>query len=124
MLEVIQRDRVTTFGGVPTMYTALLHHPERDRFDASSLDLCVAGGSALPVEVLRGFDEAFGAKVLEGYGLTETTGMASFNLPDRERKPGSIGVPVGGTEMKVVDDDDNDLPRASAARSSCAARSS
>ena len=110
VLEVIQRDRVTTFGGVPTMYTALLHHPERDRFDASSLDLCVAGGSALPVEVLRGFDEAFGAKVLEGYGLTETTGMASFNLPDRERKPGTIGVPVGGTEMKVVDDDDNDLP--------------
>jgi long-chain acyl-CoA synthetase len=110
VLEVIQRDKVTTFGGVPTMYTALLHHPERERFDTSSLDLCVSGGSALPVEVLRGFDEAFGAKVLEGYGLTETTGMASFNLPDRERKPGTIGLPVGGTEMKVVDDDDTDLP--------------
>jgi long-chain acyl-CoA synthetase len=110
VLEVIERDKVTTFGGVPTMYTALLNHPERDRFDASSLDLCVSGGSALPVEVLRGFDEAFGAKVLEGYGLTETTGMASFNLSDRERKPGTIGLPVGGTEMKVVDDDDHDLP--------------
>jgi long-chain acyl-CoA synthetase len=92
------------------MYTALLHHPERDRFDTSSLDLCVSGGSALPVEVLRGFDEAFGAKVLEGYGLSETTGMASFNLPDRERKPGTIGLPVGGTEMKVVDDDGEELP--------------
>jgi len=104
VLAVIARDRVTTFAGVPTMYTALLHHPERDRFDVSTLALCVSGGSAMPVEVLRGFDEAFGAKILEGYGLSETTGMASFNLRDRERKPGSIGVPVGGTEMKVVDD--------------------
>ena len=111
VLEVIEQDGVTTFGGVPTMYTALLHHPERERYDVSSLDLCVSGGSAMPVEVLRGFDEAFGAKVLEGYGLSETTGMASFNVPDRERKPGSIGIPVGGTEMKVVDDDDKEVPQ-------------
>ncbi len=88
-LEVIARDKATTFAGVPTMYTAMLNHPDRERHDVSSLDLCVSGGSALPVEVLHGFDEAFGAKVLEGYGLSETTGMASFNLPDRERKPGS-----------------------------------
>ena len=109
-LELIERDKVTTFAGVPTMYTALLHHPERERFDVSSLDLCVSGGSALPVEVLRGFDEAFGAKVLEGYGLSETTGMGSFNLPDRERKPGSIGVPIGGTEFRLVDDEGEDVP--------------
>jgi long-chain acyl-CoA synthetase len=110
-LEIIERDRVTTFAGVPTMYTALLHHPERDRHDVSSLEICVSGGSALPVEVLHGFDAAFDCKVLEGYGLSETTGMASFNLPDRERKAGSIGVPVGGTEMKVVDDDENEVPQ-------------
>src|SRR3954447_12186034 len=110
-LEIIERDGVTSFAGVPTMYTALLNHPERDKHDLSTLSVCVSGGSALPVEVLRGFDEAFGAKVLEGYGLSETTGMGSFNLPDRERKPGSIGTPVGGTEMKVVDDDDNDVPQ-------------
>ncbi len=110
VLEVIERDRVTTFGGVPTMYSALLHHPDRERHDVSSLNLCVSGGAALPVEVLRGFDEAFGAKVLEGYGLSETTGMASFNMPDRERKPGSIGVPVGGTEIRLLDDDDNVVP--------------
>ena len=109
-LEMIERDEVTTFAGVPTMYSALLHHPERERFDVSSLDLCVSGGSALPVEVLRGFDEAFGTKVLEGYGLSETTGMGSFNLPDRERKPGSIGVPIGGTEFRLLDDDGNDVP--------------
>jgi long-chain acyl-CoA synthetase len=109
VLEVIERDRATTFGGVPTMYAGLLHHPEQDRYDVSSLDLCVSGGAAIPVEVLRGFDEAFGAKVLEGYGLSETTGMGSFNVPDRERKPGSIGVPVGGTEIKLVDDQDNEV---------------
>ncbi len=111
VLEVIERDRATTFAGVPTMYAALLHHPDRDRYDVAALELCVSGGSAMPVEVLRGFDEAFGAKVLEGYGLSETTGMASFNTPDRERKPGSIGVPVGGTEMRLVDDDGDDVPR-------------
>jgi long-chain acyl-CoA synthetase len=110
-LEIIQRDHVTSFAGVPTMYSALLHHPERENYDVSSLDLCVSGGSAMPVELLNGFDEAFGAKVLEGYGLSETTGMGSFNTPDRERKPGSIGVPIGGTEMKVVDDDDNEVPQ-------------
>ncbi len=99
VLEVIERDRATTFAGVPTMYAALLNHSDRSRYDVSTLNLCVSGGSAMPVEVLRGFDEAFGTKILEGYGLSETTGMGSFNLRDRERKPGSIGVPVGGTEM-------------------------
>jgi long-chain acyl-CoA synthetase len=108
-LELIERDKVTTFAGVPTMYTAMLHHPERERHDVTSIDLCVSGGSALPVEVLRGFDDAFDTKVLEGYGLSETTGMGSFNLRDRERKPGSIGVPVGGTGFRLVDDEGGDV---------------
>jgi long-chain acyl-CoA synthetase len=108
-LEIIQRDKVNSFAGVPTMYSALLHHPERERFDTSSLDICVSGGSAMPVELLHGFDEAFGSKILEGYGLSETTGMGSFNLPDRERKPGSIGVPIGDTEFRLVDDEGNDV---------------
>ncbi len=111
VLEVIQRDKATMFAGVPTMYSALLNHPDRESYDVSSLEICASGGAAIPVEVLRGFDEAFGAVVLEGYGLSETTGMSSFNLPDRERKPGSIGVPIGGTEMRAVDDDGNDVPQ-------------
>jgi long-chain acyl-CoA synthetase len=64
----------------------------------------------MPVEVMRGFEEAFGCKVLEGYGLSETSPIASFNHPDRERKPGTIGTPVEGVEMKVVDDDGNEVP--------------
>lgn len=106
-LEVIQRDKVTIFMGVPTMYAGLLHHPAREEADLSSLRLCVSGGASLPVELLRGFETAFGAKILEGYGLSETSPISSFNHPDRERKPGSIGTPIEGVEMKLVNVADN-----------------
>jgi long-chain acyl-CoA synthetase len=109
-LEIIQRDRVNVFEGVPTMYGAMLHAPDRERYDTSTLRLCVSGGSAMPVELMRGFEGAFGCKVLEGYGLSETSPVASFNHPDRERKPGSIGTPIAGVEMKVVDDDGQEVP--------------
>ena len=102
-LQTMERYGVTVFEGVPTMYSALLHHPERERFDVSALRLCVSGGAALPVEVLRAFEEAFGCVILEGYGLSETSPVASFNHPGRERKPGSIGTPIEGVEMKLVD---------------------
>jgi long-chain acyl-CoA synthetase len=108
-LETMQRDRVTHFYGVPTMYGALLHHPERESYDTSSLRTCITGGASMPVEVLRGFEQAFGAIVLEGYGLSETSPVSSSNHPDRERKPGSIGTPLEGVEMKVVDEDDNEV---------------
>jgi long-chain acyl-CoA synthetase len=101
-LEVIARDKVTIFMGVPTMYAGLLHHPAREGADLSSLRLCVSGGASLPVELLRGFEAAFGAKILEGYGLSETSPISSFNHPDRERKAGSIGTPIEGVEMKLV----------------------
>jgi long-chain acyl-CoA synthetase len=100
-LSMIKRDHVTVFEGVPTMFAAMLHSSERP--DTTSLRLCVSGGAAMPVEVMRGFEESFGAMVLEGYGLSETSPVASFNHPDRERKPGSIGTPVAGVEMKLVE---------------------
>jgi long-chain acyl-CoA synthetase len=93
-LEIMQRDRVTHYYGVPTMYGALLHHPERENFDTSALRICITGGAAMPVEVLRGFEEAFGCELLEGYGLSETSPVASSNHPGRPRKPGSIGTPL------------------------------
>jgi long-chain acyl-CoA synthetase len=108
-LEIIERDRVNIFQGVPTMYGAMLHHPEREQSDVSSLKICASGGSAMPVELLKGFEKAFGCKVLEGYGLSESSPVASFNHADRERKPGSIGTPVEGVEMKVVDDDGQEV---------------
>ena len=103
-LEIVQRDGVTLFEGVPTMDGALLAQAERGGHDASSLRVCVSGGAALPVEVLHGFEAAFGCQVLEGYGLSETSPIACFNHPDRPRKPGSIGTPVRGVEMKLLDD--------------------
>lgn len=110
-LQIVDRDSVTVFEGVPTMYNALLSVPQeaRDELDLSSLRLCVSGGSALPGEVLRAFDETFGTKLLEGYGLSETSPVASFNHPDKERKVGSIGTPIRGVEMKVVGENGEDL---------------
>ena len=109
-LEIIERDRVTVFEGVPSMYGAMLNAPDRERFDTSTLVCCGSGGAAMPVELMRGFEQSFGCKVLEGYGLSETSPVSSFNHLDRERKPGSIGTPIVGVEMKVVDDNDGDLP--------------
>jgi long-chain acyl-CoA synthetase len=106
-LATMQRDGVTHFYGVPTMFGALLHHPERQSFDTSALRTCITGGASMPVEVLRGFEDAFGAVVLEGYGLSETSPVACSNHPDKERKAGSIGTPIEGVEMQVVDDEDN-----------------
>src|SRR5215217_4819515 len=108
-LEIIERDKVTVFEGVPTMYTAMLHADSKDDHDTSCLRVCISGGSAMPVEVLKGFEKEFDCKVLEGYGLSETSPVASFNHPDRERKPGSIGTPIEGVEMKVVDEDGNEV---------------
>jgi len=104
-LSTIEREGVTVFQGVPTMYAALLHHPDHGRFDVSTLRVCVSGGAALPVELLRAFESAYGCVILEGYGLSETSPVACFNHPDRERKPGSIGTPVEGVEMCLVDDE-------------------
>ena len=109
-LEVIARDGVTVFEGVPTMYAGMLHVEDATSYDVSSLRTCISGGSAMPVEVMKSFEETFGCIVLEGYGLSETSPVASFNRPDLERKPGSIGVPVRGVEMKLVDDQGEDTP--------------
>jgi long-chain acyl-CoA synthetase len=100
VLALVERRGVTVFEGVPTMYAALLH--AADRCDASSLRVCVSGGAALPLEILHGFEDAFGCVVLEGYGLSETSPVASFNRPHL-RKPGSIGTPVEGVEMRLLE---------------------
>jgi long-chain acyl-CoA synthetase len=105
-LRVMERDRVTVFEGVPTMYIAMLGEDPGET-DTSSLRLCVSGGAALPVEVLHGFEKAFGTVILEGYGLSETSPVATFNRHDR-RKPGSIGLPVEGVEVKLVSVRDGD----------------
>jgi long-chain acyl-CoA synthetase len=109
VLEILVRDQVTVFAGVPTMYVALVNYPDRGMFDLSKLRLCVSGGAAMPVEVMNAFEKEFGCVVLEGYGLSETSPVASFNYPNR-RKAGSIGTPVAGVDFRIVDDQDQDVP--------------
>jgi long-chain acyl-CoA synthetase len=106
VLQTIEAQRVTVFAGVPTMYGALLaaaaDGADRPR-DTSSLRLALSGGAALPVEVLHGFEGAFGCPVLEGFGMSETSPVVSFNHPDRPRKAGSVGTPIEGVQMRLAD---------------------
>jgi long-chain acyl-CoA synthetase len=109
-LEIIERDRVSLFAGVPTMYFAILHLEGAQRYDTSSLRYCMSGGSAMPVEVMKAFEERYSVAILEGFGLSETSPVASFNTLGRPRKVGSIGYPVWGVEMCILDDHDRPLP--------------
>ncbi|GAA5149416.1 long-chain fatty acid--CoA ligase [Pseudonocardia eucalypti] len=109
-LEVIGRDRVTVFEGVPTMYAAMLHHVDAEVAEMGSLRTCIAGGAAMPVEILHAFEERFGCEIYEGYGLSETAPIACFNQPGHERRPGTIGLPVRGCELRTVDDQGFDVP--------------
>ncbi len=106
---IMERDRVTVFAGVRAMYFALLHHESDREYDLSSLQFCMSGGAPLPVEVIKAFEKKYPVEILEGYGLSETSPVASFNMVGRPRNPGSIGYPVWGVEMCVVDDNDQQL---------------
>lgn len=111
VLQLIERERVTVLVGVPTLYWYLQHYPAAERYDWSSLRLCCSGGAALPVELLRQFEERYGRPIFEGYGLSETSPVASFNPPERGApRPGSIGLPIYGVQMKIVDEKDQELP--------------
>ena len=112
-LKIMAERCVSVFAGVPTMYWALLH-TEVEGVDTAQLARCmrlaVSGGAALPVQVLEDFERRFDVPILEGYGLSETSPVASFNDLEKERKPGSVGTPIWGVEMKIVDAEDHDLP--------------
>jgi long-chain acyl-CoA synthetase len=107
----IRRDRVTVLEAVPTMYTALLSVADEFPSDATeSLRTCVSGGAALPVAVLNDFEKTFDAVILEGYGLSETSPAATFNHPDAERRPGSIGTPIDGVHVRLIDENGYEVP--------------
>ncbi len=105
--KLMQGHKVTLFSGVPTMYFALLNHPDAASYDLSSLKYCCSGGAAMPVEVMNAFDKKYSVSILEGYGLSETSPVASFNHLDRPKKAGSVGTPIWGVEFRLVDDDNN-----------------
>jgi long-chain acyl-CoA synthetase len=105
VVHVIERDRVTVVGLVPTMYAFLLNCAEQHACDLSSLRMALSGASSLPIEIITRFRERFGVQILEGYGLSETSPVASFNVTERPCKPGSIGIPIWGCEMRIMRED-------------------
>ena len=114
-LQAMQDEGVTFFAGVPTMYWALLNAPgAEEAFDlpsiANTLHLAVSGGAAMPVAVLEAFRKRFSVEILEGYGLSETSPVATFNRLDRVVKPGTVGLPVWGVEVRVVDSEEQNVP--------------
>lgn len=102
----IPKKKPTLMPGVPTMYTAIANHPKATETDMSSIKFCMSGGAPLPVEVKQRFEQLTGAKVFEGYGLTETSPVATCNPLNGVNKPGSIGQPVPRTEIIIVDRED------------------
>jgi long-chain acyl-CoA synthetase len=105
-LSLMQAEGVTFFAGVPTMYHALLGHDNAEGYDlaaiAARLRVAVSGGAPLPGEVLRRFEQRFDVPIVEGYGLSETSPVATFNRVDRPRRPGSVGLPVWGVEVRLL----------------------
>jgi len=111
-LRLMDDENVTIFAGVPTMFWAMLNYPGANKYDLAkisrNLRLCVSGGAAMPVEVMKAFEEKFQVEILEGYGLSETSPVATFNRLGH-KKAGSIGMPVWGVDVRLVDQQDNDV---------------
>jgi long-chain acyl-CoA synthetase len=100
-LRLITKLRPTMMPGVPTLYNAMIRHPHIGSFDLSSLEFCISGGAGLPLEVKRGFEAISGCRLVEGYGLSETSPVATCNPKGNLTKEGSIGLPLPGTEISI-----------------------
>ena len=112
VLETIERFRVQSMAGVPTMYVYLLNYPEADRFDTSSMRSWGSGAAPLPLEIVEPFEKKFGGRLMEGYGLTEASPVVSAHRLSGIRKLGSVGQPIPGVQVAILDDDDRPVPTA------------
>lgn len=106
VLSAIERYRIASFAGVPAMFVALLYTPDADKYDTSSLQTCVSGSAPLPVAILESFEQKFGCRILEGYGLSEASAVLTGHSLDMPRKAGSVGKPIADVEVVVVDEND------------------
>ncbi|MEQ1541224.1 MAG: long-chain fatty acid--CoA ligase [Novosphingobium sp.] len=105
-LKTLVRVQATAMPGVPTMYQALLDHPDLGKTDFSSLRVCISGGAPLPGPLKARFEAATGARLVEGYGLTETSGVVSTNPYEGEDRVGTIGQPLPATRVRLLDKED------------------
>jgi long-chain acyl-CoA synthetase len=110
VLEAIQRDQITIFEGVPTMFADVLSSPDAGSYDLSSLRIAISGGASIPAPVLDAFEKRFRVVILEGYGLTETASTTTFNVSVDERRAYSVGKPIWGTQTQVWDERGRPLP--------------
>lgn len=115
VLQQIHEHKVTHLAGVPTMFIGLLAYAEKNKGDylkeiAQTLKVAISGGASMPIEVLKQFEEKLQVPVIEGYGLSESSPVAAFNHLEFQRKPGSIGQPLPGITMKVIDKNGHELP--------------
>ena len=111
VLETIQKHKPTLFPGVPTMYVALINHPDVKKYNLSSIKACISGAAALPVEVAKTFETLTGGRLVEGYGLTEAGPVSHTNPIFGVRREGSIGVPMPGVDARIVDAQGRSLPQ-------------
>lgn len=113
LIRTVHKRKPTVFPGVPTIFTAIVNHPDVARFDVSSIRFCVTGSAPMPLEVLRKFESITGCVIVEGYGLSEASPVTHANPITGVRKPGAIGIPLPDTDCKIVDleSGSNDVPR-------------
>ncbi|WP_337020602.1 AMP-binding protein, partial [Oceanobacillus massiliensis] len=104
VFRAAKEHQATVFAGVPTMYNYLLQSVKGNQADFADIRLCISGGAAMPVALLKSFEQAFNVRVSEGYGLSEASPVTCFNPLDRPRKAGSIGRNIVNVENKVVDE--------------------
>lgn len=113
VLELMQKHEITIFAGVPTMYWGLNQY-QGDDFDykkiANHLKIALSGGASLPAQVMNDFEERFNVSILEGYGMSEGSPVVTFNQQDIGKKSGSVGTPAWGVEVKIIGDNDQELP--------------
>lgn len=114
-LEAIKKEKVNFWTGVPTMYWGILKYVDENGIDpapyAESLTILSSGGAPMPVELMRAFENAFDVRILEGYGLSETSPVATFNHPGVPSKPGTVGQPLFGVQVRCVDENDVEVAR-------------
>jgi long-chain acyl-CoA synthetase len=111
LFSAIEREKITYIAAVPRLYIGMIFYEKAFKYNLSSLKLCVTGGSAMPPDLIPVFEQKLGVRILEGYGLTEASPACSFNRLECVAKPGSIGTPLTGIDIKIVDDEGCELPR-------------
>ncbi len=111
IFATIEREKVTYVAAVPRLFLGMLFQAGSEKYQLDSLKFCVTGGAAMPPDFIPLFEQRFGAKILEGYGLTEASPVSSFSRLDMAQKPGSIGIPIPGVTAKIVDEAGQEVPR-------------